>query len=93
VFQRRVLREREASRLEERLARVPNDWDAKARLVDLYLESGKRGLAILIYRQLKDGRPDHPRLPELTRLLNPRVIPPFPAELTIGGHGSSAPSP
>ncbi len=78
VLRNRSMREREEGQLEERMARVPDDWDARARLTELYLMSGNQGLALLLYRQLKEGRPDHPRLPLLTRMLHPAPPPPLP---------------
>ena len=63
---------------------MPDDWDAKARLAELYLGAGKRGMAVLIYRQLKEGKPDDPRLPALTQALNPPTTPPVPPALLEG---------
>jgi tetratricopeptide (TPR) repeat protein len=65
VFKQRSLREREETRLEEHIARHPDDWDARANLAAIYLETGKRGLALLVIKQLKDGKPDHRLLPAL----------------------------
>jgi Flp pilus assembly protein TadD len=62
AFRKGVLRTREVGRIEERLQANPNDIDLKIRLVHLYLESGKTGLATLIFRQLKDSAPSHPGL-------------------------------
>jgi len=69
VFRRMSLRLREETMLEERLQGNPRDWDARARLTELYLLSRKVGLAALVYRQLQDGAPNHPRLPVLRRQL------------------------
>lgn len=85
VFRSRSLREREETRLEERISRAPDDWNAKARLAVLYLQSGKQGMAALIYRQLKDGKPDHPSLPALTQLMNPPATRPVPPALLQEG--------
>jgi Flp pilus assembly protein TadD len=84
LFKSWALRDREESRLEEYIAHAPGDWNAKARLTELYLQSGKRAMALLVYRQLKEGRADHPKLPALTRALNPPTIPPVPPSLTPG---------
>jgi tetratricopeptide (TPR) repeat protein len=69
VFRRMSLRMREESRLEERIHGDPQNWDARARLTEIYLQSGKTGLAALVFRQLQDGAPNHPRLPALKRQL------------------------
>jgi tetratricopeptide (TPR) repeat protein len=84
LFRTRAFHDREESRLEEYIGHAPQDWDAKARLAELYIRSGKRDMAVLVYRQLKEGKADHPKLPILTRLLNPPVIPAFPPSLAEG---------
>lgn len=70
VFRRWSLQLREESRLEERIHGDPQNWDARARLAELYLQSGKTGLAALVVRQLQDGAPGDPRLPALRRELD-----------------------
>ncbi|HZO88205.1 MAG TPA: tetratricopeptide repeat protein [Chthonomonadaceae bacterium] len=85
IFREASLREREETHLEEVTSRSPQDWDAKARLAALYLQSGKRGLAMLICRQLKEGAPDHPMLPKLLQEINPPAAPPVPAALLQRG--------
>jgi tetratricopeptide (TPR) repeat protein len=70
VFQERVMREREETHLEEVVAHSPDDWDAQARLTEIYLKSGKRGLALLTYKRLTAGKPNHPALPKLLPQLN-----------------------
>jgi tetratricopeptide (TPR) repeat protein len=85
IFRARAERDREESRLEEQISHVPNDWDSKAKLALLYLQSGKRAMALLVYRQLREGKADHPLLPTLTRMLNPPTIPALPPSLVGGG--------
>ena len=70
IFQKRVLEDREETQLEERITHYPQDWDAQARLTELYLNTDKRGLATLVCLRLKNGAPDHPKLPDLMRRLN-----------------------
>lgn len=70
VFKERSLREREETHLEEVISRNPNDWDSQARLGELYLLSGKKGVAMLILRRMQEGVPDHPKLPGLIQGLN-----------------------
>jgi cytochrome c-type biogenesis protein CcmH/NrfG len=69
VFRDLSLRSREEARLEEHVHRNPKDWDARARLAEIYLQSGERGLAALMCRDLQYGKPDHPRLPGLLKSL------------------------
>lgn len=69
VHKERALREREELRLEEALARSPKDWDSAARLAELYIQSGKQGLAALTVRNLQEGAADHPKLPALTEAM------------------------
>jgi len=85
VFREMSLREREETRLEERISRVPEDWDARVRLAELYIRSGKRGKAVNICFQLKNSKPDHPRLPILIKMLNPPTAQPVPPALLQGG--------
>jgi tetratricopeptide (TPR) repeat protein len=63
------LRNREVERLEETLQHSPNQWDGRARLAELYIRTGKYGLAALVCRQIQDGDPKHPRLPALRQAL------------------------
>ncbi len=70
VFQERVLHEREETHLEEVVSHNPQDWDAQARLTANYLQSGKRGLALLVYKRLLAGAPSHPALSGLAQALN-----------------------
>ena len=72
LFRRRSLQAREESRLEERVHQSPRDWDSRALLASLYLKSQKRGLAMLVCRELEQGAPTHPRLPGLLRQLAAR---------------------
>ena len=67
AFHDLAMRGREKNRLEERISRNPGDWESRARLVPIYIESGDIGLAQLVYRQLKEGAPAHPKLPDLER--------------------------
>jgi tetratricopeptide (TPR) repeat protein len=69
TFHRLAMRGREKNRLEERISMSPGDWDSRAKLVKIYLESAEPGLAQLVYRQLREGAPDHPELPALTRAM------------------------
>ena len=85
LFETRSFLEREELRLEERTTRSPDDWDAKARLAEIYLMSGKRGLCVLIVRQMKENKPDHPRLPMLLQQLKPEPPLQVPAALLQGG--------
>jgi len=68
AFHQLAMRSREKNRLEERISRNPGDWDSRARLVEIYLQSGDTGLAQLVYRQIKEGAPTHPKLPNLSRV-------------------------
>ncbi len=65
VFQEHALREREETHLEEVVSHHPQDWDSQARLVDIYLQSGQRGLALLVFRRILAAAPRHPALPQL----------------------------
>ena len=85
LFRTRAFQDREESRREEYISHAPKDWDAKARLAELYLKSGKRAMAMLVYRQLRDGKADHPKLPALTLMLNPPTLPPIPPSLSGTG--------
>jgi tetratricopeptide (TPR) repeat protein len=80
VFQERSLREREETHLEEAVAHNPQDWDAQARLAGIYLQSGKRGLALLLFRRLLEGAPNHRDLPQIRQALNRQFAstPPLP---------------
>jgi Flp pilus assembly protein TadD len=70
VFKARSLRDREETQLEEHISHHPEDWDARARLAELYILVGKRGVAALVCKQLQDGAPAHPKLPALLAALN-----------------------
>jgi tetratricopeptide (TPR) repeat protein len=70
VFQERALHEREETHLEEVVTHHPDDWDSQARLAQNYLETGQRGLALLVYRRVLAGSPHHPALPKLQQALN-----------------------
>ncbi len=85
LVQSRTMLEREEARLEERTTRNSDDWDAKARLAEIYLQSGKQGLSVLIVRQLKENKPDHPRLPMLLQALKPQAPLQVPPALLQGG--------
>ncbi len=69
-FQRLALRDREETHLEEHIAHAPQDWDAKVRLALSYTQSGNRGMALLLYRQVKENAPQTPQLPALQQALN-----------------------
>jgi cytochrome c-type biogenesis protein CcmH/NrfG len=69
AFRELSLRTREQNRLEEHIRRTPRDWDGRARLAELYLRAGERGLAALMCREIQQSRPDHPRLPALLKAL------------------------
>jgi tetratricopeptide (TPR) repeat protein len=79
VFEKRSLSERNQTLLEERISRNPEDWDAKATLAGLYFDAGRVGLAGLIVRQLREGKPDHPDLPELAKQWAQAQLPSAPA--------------
>ena len=70
VFEERSLRDREETHLEEVIAHTPTDWDSQARLTEIYLQSGKRGLALLVFRRIQQGAPHHPALPKIQQALN-----------------------
>lgn len=71
VFKERALREREETVMEERTSRNTQDWDAVARLAELYLLSNKRYKAILLTNRLKEGAPYHSALPKLLQAIGP----------------------
>jgi protein O-GlcNAc transferase len=75
VFEERSLREREETHLEEVVAHNPQDWDSQARLAEIYIQSGKRGLALLVCRRIQEGAPHHPDLPKLQQDLNRQFSP------------------
>lgn len=81
VFAERSLRDREETHLEEVVAHDPQDWDSQARLTEIYLQSGKRGLALLVFRRIQQGAPNHPALPKIQQALNRQFArsPSFPA--------------
>lgn len=70
VLRERSLREREETRLEEQIEHTPQDRNVQAQLAALYLQSGKRGLAMLLVQKLQQNAPDDPRLPALQQALN-----------------------
>lgn len=75
IFQERSLREREETHLEEVMAHDPQDWDSQVRLAEIYLQSGKRGLALLLFRRILAGAPHHRDLPKIQRELNQEFAP------------------
>lgn len=75
VFQERSLREREETHLEEAVAHNPQDWDSQIRLAEIYIQSGKRGLALLLFRRLLEGVPNHRDLPKIRQGLNRQFAP------------------
>ncbi len=79
VIRKRALREREETVMEERTSRNAEDWDAVARLAELYLESNRTYKAIWMTNRLKEGAPDHPKLPRLLQAVGPSASPAMPA--------------
>ena len=75
IFQERSLREREETHLEEVMAHDPQDWDSQARLTKIYLQSGKRGLALLLFRRILQGSPHQRDLPQIQQMLNRQFAP------------------
>jgi tetratricopeptide (TPR) repeat protein len=69
VLQARLLREREELRLEEHVEHNQQDWEAQAKLAEIYLLNNKRGLAMLLIEKLKNNDPNNPKLPQLTQML------------------------
>lgn len=69
-FQKLALREREETHLEEHIAHDPQDWDARVRLALSYLETGNRGMALLLCRQVQHSAPQTPQLAILQQRLN-----------------------
>lgn len=86
THQDRVLKERQELQLEEKISHSPDDWDARAQLAELYLSSGKTALATLLIKRVQQEKPDHPKLPELLRVLNPPASKPIPTNLLQGGN-------
>ncbi len=86
-----ALRSREEARLEERVHQFPEDWEAKAELCSLYLETGKTGLAALLLRELEQGAPALRQLPSLQTSLRQQLGSrkrsplPTPAQASNGG--------
>jgi Flp pilus assembly protein TadD len=74
VFREQALGSREESRLEDQIRQTPNDAESKVRLAQIYLQTGKNGLAALLCRQLQETAPNHPRLPALLQELNRRRV-------------------
>jgi len=79
VIRKRALRKREETVMEERISRNAEDWDAVARLAELYLESNRTYKAIWMVNRLKEGGPDHPKLPRLLQSVGPSASPTMPA--------------
>lgn len=75
VFRERALRDREETVMEERTSRDPEDWDAIARLAELYLLTNKRYKAVWMTNRLKEGAPYHPKLPKLLQAVGPSASP------------------
>jgi tetratricopeptide (TPR) repeat protein len=75
VFEARSLRDREETHLEEVVAHNPQDWDSQAQLTEIYLQSGNRGLALLVFRRMLQGAPHHPALPKIQHDLNRQFAP------------------
>ena len=71
IHQDRAMQERKLNQLEERLSRVPNDWDALGDLAEIYLQTGKSDLATLLVRRMQNEKPDHPKMPKLLMMLRP----------------------
>ncbi len=78
VIRKRALREREETVMEERISRNAEDWDAVARLAELYLETNRTYKAIWMVNRLKEGGPDHPKLPGLLQAIGPSASPTMP---------------
>ena len=76
VLEERLLREREELRLEEYIEHHPKDWDAQGKLAEIYLLSGKRGLAMLLQQRLQQNAPDNAALPALNKALGQQTAPP-----------------
>lgn len=74
VFKQRALWEREETVMEERTMRNADDWDAVARLAELYLQLDKRYKAIWLTNRLKDNAPYHPKLPKLLQAIGPNAL-------------------
>ena len=79
IFQRWALRSREKGRLEEHVSHAPDDWEARFKLVNIYLDSGDLGLAQLVYKQIREKMPSDSRIPALgeriARASSGRTIP------------------
>lgn len=84
VFRARAMRDREETVLEERTHRNAEDWDAVARLAELYLGSNKRYKAVWMTNRLKVGAPYHPKLPRLLQIIGPDASP-TAADTSAGG--------
>jgi cytochrome c-type biogenesis protein CcmH/NrfG len=72
AFRQLSLESREESRLEEQVHQSPHDWNAQARLAELYLGTGKPGMAALLCKQIAEGDPRNPRLDALLAELKRR---------------------
>ncbi len=84
IYEKRKLHARRESQLEEQITHNPNDWDSRAELTQLYIESGKRSLAVLLCKRIQDEKPDHPMLPKLLQALNTQSSGGAPNELLKG---------
>ncbi len=84
VHEERKLHDRREMLLEEQITRNTNDWDARAELVQIYLESGKRSLAVLMCDHIQKEKPDHPLLPKLLQMINVPQTSPVPSTLLKG---------
>jgi tetratricopeptide (TPR) repeat protein len=65
IFRAMSLRNRETSRLEERLRENPRDWPLATRLVELYIQDGQTAMAALYLQQMERAGVQDPRLPRL----------------------------
>ena len=84
IVEERKLHDRREMVLEEQISRNPKDWDARAELVQLYVESGKQSLATLMCENIQKEKPDHPLLPKLLQLINVPQTSPVPSTLLKG---------